>query len=287
MENNTPKSKWLRVSRGNPCPVCGRGDWCLVADDRSAAICPRISEGAQKDLGEAGFLHILDAAAGRPWRPGTVTAQQVKTIDTEYWRATSAQYQSDLTPEVAFPAAEQLGLEVDTLLSFGMGYDGQAATFPMFDANHAVIGIHRRFPDGRKCSVRDSSLGLFCPRQQHEGPMLFVPEGLTDTMTAYELGLPAVGRASCNVGADSLSTMCRGLHVVVVGDNDEPGRCGARSLTANLALVAHSVRVVFPPAGIKDLRDWRRAGACAADIQQLVDGTAPIRVRITFGGLHG
>jgi len=48
-----------RVTRSRPCPVCGKPDWCLVAPDGSAAICPRVKEGALRKCGDAGYLHIL------------------------------------------------------------------------------------------------------------------------------------------------------------------------------------------------------------------------------------
>jgi len=49
-----------KVSRDEPCPICGKPNWCLIAKDGGAAICPRTPEGAVKDLGEAGFLHLLN-----------------------------------------------------------------------------------------------------------------------------------------------------------------------------------------------------------------------------------
>ena len=51
---------WERVSKANPGPVCRRHDWCLIALDRSAAICPRTEEGAIKRVGDAGHLHPLE-----------------------------------------------------------------------------------------------------------------------------------------------------------------------------------------------------------------------------------
>jgi len=36
--------KMIRVSRRQPCPICGKPDWCLMAEDGSAAICARIEE---------------------------------------------------------------------------------------------------------------------------------------------------------------------------------------------------------------------------------------------------
>ena len=53
------REQMRRVNRRNPCPVCGKPDWCLVAEDGSAAICPRTPDGAVKDIPGSGWLHIL------------------------------------------------------------------------------------------------------------------------------------------------------------------------------------------------------------------------------------
>ncbi len=57
---------WCRVADiGIHCPVCGKPDGCLVSADNpsdpSAAICirPQGKDKAVKDLGDAGYLHIL------------------------------------------------------------------------------------------------------------------------------------------------------------------------------------------------------------------------------------
>jgi hypothetical protein len=55
--NSNNKTNWIRVSKIHPCPVCGRPNWCLIADDGKAAICQRIE--SNRHIKEAGFLHIL------------------------------------------------------------------------------------------------------------------------------------------------------------------------------------------------------------------------------------
>lgn len=52
-------SEFTRVSRNYPCPICGKEDWCLVAEDGSAAICPRTPDGAVKEIAGSGYLHRL------------------------------------------------------------------------------------------------------------------------------------------------------------------------------------------------------------------------------------
>ncbi len=49
--------RWLRVTRQNRCPVCGKPDWCLVSPDGEAAICARIE--SEETVGNKGAEIIL------------------------------------------------------------------------------------------------------------------------------------------------------------------------------------------------------------------------------------
>ncbi len=49
----------VRVSKLNPCPVCGKPDWCLVSQDGATAICARIESGRPIGNNGAGWLHRL------------------------------------------------------------------------------------------------------------------------------------------------------------------------------------------------------------------------------------
>ena len=57
---------WNRVRPDNPCPICGKTKWCLIAKDGGAVLCPRTKEGASKYLGPiAGYLHMLKSTYNR------------------------------------------------------------------------------------------------------------------------------------------------------------------------------------------------------------------------------
>lgn len=51
--------EWIRVKKTRPCPICGRPDWCLIARNGWAVICPRISQGAVGQT-QGGYLHRGD-----------------------------------------------------------------------------------------------------------------------------------------------------------------------------------------------------------------------------------
>ena len=49
----------LRVSKGSPCVICDKSDWCGISEDDSFAICMRIEEGSVCQTQNGGWLHRL------------------------------------------------------------------------------------------------------------------------------------------------------------------------------------------------------------------------------------
>ena len=64
--NAMTASTWVRVNRCNPCPVCGKPDWCLISQDAKAAICARIESDKPAGTKGAGWIHVLDTATLLP-----------------------------------------------------------------------------------------------------------------------------------------------------------------------------------------------------------------------------
>jgi len=82
-------SKWVRVNRRSPCPVCGKPDWCLISRDGKTAICARI--GSEKPAGNkgAGWIHVLENSMPLPPpKPRPASIQTAKAapdvLDTAY-----------------------------------------------------------------------------------------------------------------------------------------------------------------------------------------------------------
>jgi len=53
-----------RVSKANPCPVCGNPDWCLITEDGSTVICQLIQEGANNSDNRPGSAPESQNSAG-------------------------------------------------------------------------------------------------------------------------------------------------------------------------------------------------------------------------------
>ncbi len=162
-----------------------------------------------------------------------------------------------------------LGIAASALSCFGVGRTGEAWSFPMHDAERRIIGIRlrRQCQDGtsKKYSVRGSRNGLFLPAHILEKGPLFMAEGATDACALLQLGLPSIGRPDCQGASQEAIPFAKGRDVIVVADSDVAGRRGANLFASRLLLHARSVRVMEPPNGFKDVREWVFPGGATMD----------------------
>ena len=280
--------KMHRVSKQKPCPVCGKPDWCLFAEDGSAAICARIEQGCVKQCGDAGWLHIFRENVHNV--PKVIAkGQQLIQISPLFYgerkdfESLAVKCQKQLTGPGLNLLAGTLGVSAQSLKRIGVGWDGKAYTFPMFNDFGKVIGIRRRFQNGCKLSATGSRTGLFIPAGLSPTGLLLIVEGESDLAASLTLGFEAIGRPNCNSKVEMTIKAVRGRsQVVIIGDNDPPGRKGAEILAQAMVLHYTNVKIVYPPAGVKDLRQWLQVGLTHEKLQTAIDRTVPIKININF-----
>ncbi len=173
-------------------------------------------------------------------------------------------------PALAEILADQLGVSAEALNRLGVGFDPTTGTwiFPEFDEGRTLIGMLRRYPEGRKYCVEGSKRGLSLDPQHelvYDVPVIVV-EGPTDTAAALTLGCQAIGRPSATHGFDKIKAMTEGHTVLIVGEND--GGVGVTSVSGlllQLKDICKSVSSVLPPPDYKDLRQWVQSGTLTKD----------------------
>ena len=299
---------FARVTIAAPCPICGKPDWCLASRDDPAdpsrVICTR-TESTHR-WGVAGYLHIRreDSSRARRTRTREVVVR-VATQDRIVRLNQHAQAQRNesstavLSELLGLPSAplERLGLgllHADELSDHGIPTPTSAWTFSMHDDRARVVGLRLRFASGRKLAIPGSHNGLFLPAGMPSGlGRLYIAEGESDTAALLALGVDAIGRAGCNQGTKLLAAFVRRTRpneIIVVGDGDEPGRLGARELARQLVVLVKSVRVVLPPDGIKDAREWVRSGLTQGELDRCVAEASACQLVVRSaerGGSHG
>jgi len=282
---------WHRVSRTEPCPICQHADWCLVSNDGEVCICQRV-ESDRPTRNSGGWVHRLGPGrdeAKSEWRTAK-SGQRRDFLASQPRPSTSASVASYFAalPTAWHNAQErmcaylegELGLPKDVLVSLDWRWDAaaKAVAIPMRNAWGEVTGIrYRALKTGAKWSRRGSKDGLFfdpcfIPYDPDE---LVVCEGPTDCAAALACGFWTVGRSSCGTGRDAIRDFMkinRVRRVTIVADDDkpkprpgggtwQPGLEGARRLAEQLKC---AYRIVLPPIGFKDLREWYRAGTLDA-----------------------
>lgn len=170
------------------------------------------------------------------------------------------------TQEQIAALSESLVVSVASLNRLEVAWcaDRNCWAFPMHDSRRQVIGVRFRTNDGRKFALTGSHAGAFVPSGlDSKEPQLLICEGPTDTAAALTLGFEAIGRPSCNGASEIISDMlqdCRRKDVIIVADNDGPGRAGAHRLADRLLGLTRSLKVVDSRPH-KDIRVWLQAGA--------------------------
>jgi hypothetical protein len=194
------------------------------------------------------------------------------------WAVEAAKYAKELTPERRAALAANLELPNESIGAVdGIGYAVHAEkddagnwlaawTFPERDGAGRIVGLDKRFADGRKGFFKGGRRGLILSAGWREkpGPILLV-EGASDVLALTLCGLSCIGRPSNDGGADDLARLLKGIDrdVLIVAENDAkpdgswPGRDGAYKIAKALdAALGKPVGVAAPPEGIKDARVW-------------------------------
>jgi hypothetical protein len=171
--------------------------------------------------------------------------------------------------------AGMLGVHPDSLRCLELGYvpetedEPEHWLFPERDDKGIVIGLMRRYLNGKKKRMAGARSGLSFDPSQTTSDVLLIVEGHSDVAAAFTMGLYAVGRPNNLGGAELLSPLIvkkqetRDVLVVVLGENDKkenglwPGREGALRVAEQLSrLLRQRIAWTMPPDNVKDLRKW-------------------------------
>lgn len=248
---------WKRVSRESTCPICGRPDWCLRADNGRAAICARVQSDRPMRTG-VGWIHPVGDEPPLQWR--TVQRSKPKRTSPEL-TAIAKQCCKAMSNDNLNTLSFRLGVSADSLLSLRVGWSvaKHAFSFPMRDEAGRVVGIRYRCEiSGNKFSETGGREGMF-----YLPPVLadfaVIVEGASDAAAVMTVGFQSViGRSNNISNVEQLRSILRGHRfnrVVIVPDSDEPGHRGASALAA--AIVADGLpepEILRLPDEFKDCR---------------------------------
>mgnify|MGYP003628276526 CR=1 FL=1 len=263
--------------KGHPCVMCGG--------------CDRFA--AWNDVAERGAVHCRNCfTKGAIPKPGDGIATLQWLLKCDF-RSACQWLANWLEPPWWLRLETSLGLPASALVSLRVGWsaDDKATTWPMMDHDGNVVGIRLRcMKTGRKWSVKGGTSGVFLPvGLPKETKRLFIAEGPTDTAAMLSIGFNCIGRPSCNGAVRTTAKLVEQMRpneCVIVADNDShrAGERGAKSLATALIVVCPRVRIIFPPTGLNDARDWVASGATANDVLSLVQSVGVQSLSLAQGG---
>ena len=263
------RTKYIRVTKSNHCPICDKSTWCGVSEDGKIAICMRVESGIPARNG--GWAHKLsdEVIKTRPKQvPRPAPTEPEASIEEIY-----AGYRN----VGADGLAQKLGVSEDSLVRLGVRFYCRNYNFPMYNAKHDIIGIKVRDDNGNKFCVPGSKLGIYWPRGVRctDTTLLFIAEGESDTATLLSIGFDAIGRPSCSGGVEIIRDFlsCKRREVVIMADKDAPGVAGAIKLAEEVVNLTRSIKIITPPHH-KDIRGWYREGADKTTIEELIRNTS-------------
>jgi hypothetical protein len=268
----TTKGTWRRVSRAEPCGICERPDWCVRGE--SGWNCMRVE--SAKTCRNGGWFHPFDAAQPPP-PPLKNPMRQPKAKPPLDCADLMARWRRETAEERLAEIAASLGVSARALqwLGAAWAWKRDAVAFPMFDGtSDEPCGIRLRTMRGEKFAVTGSKSGVFFPLYCRPLAIptdrIFVCEGPTDTAACLDLGVFAIGRASCRGQEGIVLEVLRQLgatQCVVVCDNDGPGIEGAEALLRQIRIS----KIKFVPPG-KDMRRFVADGGTLPVLNAMLAG---------------
>jgi len=277
------------------CPICGKPDFCLISEERDAAICTRVSDGSIKKCGDAGWLHNITG----DFKPKKFTPQPKPYVDWEKLFHTKFKI-NYLQNSYPFSGSEKPfnnfieEINQEVLDCFDVGFSSHhilntttpdSLILPMYNSAGKIIGLQSRGIEGNKKFLKNSNIGVFLgpqPLGQIRPYKMVICEGFSDTATAYSLLRPEdgsgfsiyVGRPNCTGGNltiyDILDRLPAIQKVVFICDRDKVGFEGALKCALGMKDKVDYLKMIVPPEGIKDLREWKRKGLTGKELRGII-----------------
>jgi hypothetical protein len=176
--------------------------------------------------------------------------------------------------------ADKRGLSTKTIKRYGVGWDGQRYTIPIYDKDGDLVNIRRYKPNAKQAKDKMISWGKghgegriygFETLEKHDEVLLC--EGEMDRLVALEHGLPAVAHTSgAMVFKAEWVTHFKGKDVFIAYDEDKTGDNGAIKAAQMLKQTARSVHRVKLSTGIDggDVTDFFMVDGRTADDMYLL-----------------
>lgn len=236
---------------------------CPAHNDKQASLSVSMGEKCTLFYCHAGCtLDAILSAAGLE-KKDTYYEQSIQTVD---WRK-YVEKREQRKIEAVYNYVSFNGQYAFTKLRFA----GKKIMYGRLENERFIYGLPRDTPRKSLKAVYGDLKRLREAIQADEA--IFIPEGEKDVDTLSRKGYIAFTYGGVNDWQAEFSELVKGADVIILADNDEPGRAVANTILNDIQPVTKSAKIVVPVPDIPkaDISDYFQAGHTEQEFEQLIN----------------
>lgn len=150
--------------------------------------------------------------------------------------------------------------------------EGKKMLFGILDDNHFTYGLKGQ--SRKQLKAIYGSLESI-KKAIRENKPVFIVEGEKDADTLNRQGYTAFTYGGVNDWQSDFAELLRDANVIILADNDEPGKAVAKRIYDDLKGIARSRKVIVPMPDVPkaDISDYFEAGHSKEEFEALINGT--------------
>lgn len=149
--------------------------------------------------------------------------------------------------------------------------EGKKILYGMLENERFTYGLPRNTPRKSLKAIYGNVRAL--NKAITDGKPIFIPEGEKDVDTLTKQGFTAFTYGGVNDWQADFGELVKGADVVILADNDEPGKAVANTILKDIKPVTKSAKIIVPMPDIPkaDITDYFEAGHSKEEFGQMIN----------------
>lgn len=147
--------------------------------------------------------------------------------------------------------------------------EGKKILYGMLKSDRFTYGLPRGTPRKSFKAIYGSVSAI--NKAIDDGKIIFIPEGEKDVDSLVKRGYTAFTYGGANDWQADFADIVKGANVVILADNDTPGKAAANTILQDIQSVVKSVKICVPMPDIPkaDISDYFQAGHSKEEFEQM------------------
>lgn len=158
--------------------------------------------------------------------------------------------------------------------------EGKKILYGMLKSDRFTYGLPRGTPRKSFKAIYGSVSAI--NKAIDDGKIIFIPEGEKDVDSLVKRGYTAFTYGGANDWQADFADIVKGANVVILADNDTPGKAAANTILQDIQSVVKSVKICVPMPDIPkaDISDYFQEGHSNQEFEQMINNVTEKRVNI-------